>query len=128
MDETYTEFGLTTIDNPYDVFTQFDQWFLYDISKGYYTCAYLGRVATISDKFSDKENFDSVGEAIDEIIALDPFNIYKKVSRTVKFSDIHPKDILEPISNSQKDILERSIKLSDQKKASKRNMRKDILV
>lgn len=126
-DSSFIEYGLTTVDNPYDVFTQFDQWFLYDISKGYYTCSYLGRVVTLSERYSDEENFDSVGEAIDTIIALDPFNLYKKVSRKVSFDDIHQKDISHPLSKEDRAILTTSIALSDAKQASRRNRRKDIL-
>lgn len=70
---------LTTIDNPYDPFTNFDQWFVFDIVNGYNSCAYLGRVARISEQMTDQENYDEVERAIDEIIKYDFMNIYKKV-------------------------------------------------
>ena len=66
---------LTTIDNPFDPFEQFNQWYLFDMEKGYNTCAYLAR---ITDKNSDSEE---VEEAIDEIIRNDFLNLYKKVTR-----------------------------------------------
>ena len=47
---------LTTIDNPYDPFDQFDEWYSYDMDAGYNTCAYLARVSFTSDSLSDKEN------------------------------------------------------------------------
>lgn len=72
---------LTTIDNPYDPFEDFDKWFLFDISKGYDSCGYLARVAHASDAFSEPEYFEEVERAIDEIIKLDPFNVYRKVSK-----------------------------------------------
>ena len=72
---------LTTFDNPYDPFTQFNHWFLFDTEKGYNTCAYLGRIAKVSDEFSDEENDSMIEQAIDEIIKYDFRNIYKKVSR-----------------------------------------------
>ena len=74
---------LTTFDNPYDPHDQFVQWFLYDVEKGYNTCAYLGRIARTSDQLSDEENNKEVERAIDEIIKYDFMNIYKKVSATV---------------------------------------------
>ena len=73
---------ITTFDNPYDPFTQFNHWFLFDTEKGYNTCAYLDRVAKVSEEFSDEENNLAIERAIDEIIKYDFRNIYKKVSRT----------------------------------------------
>lgn len=70
---------LTTIDNPFDPFTQFDSWFLFDIEKGYNTCSYLGRIARTSDQLTEKENDEEIERAIDEIIKYDFQNIYKKV-------------------------------------------------
>ena len=46
---------ITTFDNPYDPFTQFNHWFLFDTEKGYNTCAYLDRVAKVSEEFSDED-------------------------------------------------------------------------
>ena len=33
--------ALTTTDNPYDPFTQYDAWYRFDEGKGYHSCAYL---------------------------------------------------------------------------------------
>ncbi len=77
---------LTTFDNPYDPFTQFDHWFLFDTEKGYNTCSYLDRVAKVSEEFSDEENNSAIEQAIDEIIKYDFRNIYKKVSKTASIS------------------------------------------
>ena len=75
---------LTTFDNPYNPFDQFDSWFLFDVTKGYNSCEVLGRVARISDSFTDEENDREVERAIDEIIKLDFLNIYKKVKKNDK--------------------------------------------
>lgn len=72
---------LTTVDNPYDPFEEFTQWLLFDNEKGYGTCDYLGRIARTSDQLSQEENDEEIERAIDEIIALDFRNIYKKVMR-----------------------------------------------
>ena len=69
---------LTTFDKPFDPFDQFDQWFMFDNDHGYCSCQYLARIARTSDALSEKENDEQVERAIDEIIKLDPFNIYKK--------------------------------------------------
>ena len=46
---------LTTFDNPFDPFTQFDSWFAFDVEKGYYSCSRLARIAKLSDDLSEKE-------------------------------------------------------------------------
>lgn len=77
-----TECALTTFDNPFDPFDQFDSWFMFDVDKGYNSCAYLDRIARTSDQLSDEENDQEIERAIDEIIKYDFLNIYKKVKRT----------------------------------------------
>ena len=72
---------LTTVDNPFDPFTQFDNWFLFDEEKGYHTCSYLGRIAKTSDSFTDQENNEEIERAINEIIQYDFLNVYKKVKQ-----------------------------------------------
>lgn len=74
---------LTTIDNPFDPFTQFDEWFQFDEAKGYHSCAYLGRVAKTSYALSDEMYASEVEHAIDDIIRYDPLNIYKKVKKEI---------------------------------------------
>ena len=74
------ECALTTADNPYDPFQQFDLWFLFDVEKGYNSCCYLARIARTSDQFSDIENAIEVERAIDEIIKYDFTGLYKKVT------------------------------------------------
>lgn len=70
---------ITTIDNPYDPQDQFDQWYLFDVTNGYNTCAYLARISKNSDQLSDEENNSETEQAIDEIIKYDFLNIYKKI-------------------------------------------------
>ncbi len=70
---------LTTFDNPYSPFEQFNEWFMFDMDKGYCTCAYLDRIARTSDQMSEEENDREIERAIDEIIKYDFMNIYKKV-------------------------------------------------
>lgn len=80
--------ALTTIDNPFDPFTQPDAWYRFDEGKGYHSCAYLARIARTSDQLSDEENDREVERAIDDIIKYDPLGIYKKVTKP---SDSHPE-------------------------------------
>ena len=71
--------ALTTFDNPYNPFTQFERWFLFDTEKGYNSCGYLARIARTSDEMSESEYDSEIESAIDEIIKYDFRNIYRKV-------------------------------------------------
>ena len=71
--------SITTIDNPYDPFDQFNQWFLFDIEKGYNTCSYLGRIVQLYEGMTQKEEDEAAERAIDKIIENDFLNIYRKV-------------------------------------------------
>lgn len=70
---------LTTIDNPFNPFTQWDDWLRYDEDKKYYTCGYLARIAKVADGLSDEENDRLTEYAIDEIVQLNINGLYKKV-------------------------------------------------
>ena len=74
------EVMLTTIDNPYNPFEQFDLWLLFDKEKGYNTCEYLARIVNLTNDMSEKEIDVATDKAIDDIIVNDPFGIYKKVT------------------------------------------------
>lgn len=76
-----TECKLTTNDNPYDPFTNFDDWFAFDTEKGYDSSSRLMRIADIKDDFTEKEQNDEIERAIDQIIKYDFTDTYKKVSR-----------------------------------------------
>lgn len=70
---------VTTLDNPYDYFTQFDEWYAFDTEKGYNTCAYLARIAKTSKEMSDADYEQAVNDAVDEIVRLNVTGNYKKV-------------------------------------------------
>lgn len=80
-----SNYALSTIDNPYNPFTQFGEWFVYDVTNGYNSCGYLARIAHTSDAMSEEENEEEVERAIDEIVAIDPFGIYRKVDINSQF-------------------------------------------
>lgn len=70
---------LTTTDNPYSPFTQFDQWMAYDTQMGYNSCSYLARIAKTSEELSPLDQAIAIEEAIDEIVGYNLLGIYKKV-------------------------------------------------
>ncbi len=71
---------LTTVDNPFDPITQFDDWYEYDESKGYCTSGYVARIAKTSDDLSKNDQDLAIQAAIDEIISMNPDGFYKKVT------------------------------------------------
>lgn len=75
------EYMLTTVDNPFDPFRQFDAWLRYDTAKGYNTCGYLARVAKTSESLSDELNQRAINDAIDEICKFNWLGIYRKVKK-----------------------------------------------
>lgn len=77
---------LTTFDNPYNPFDDFDSWFLFDAEKGYCSLSYLGRIAKTAYELSEEENFEEAERAIDEIIMENP-ELYTKVYKNKDESD-----------------------------------------
>lgn len=75
---------LTTVDNPYDPYEQFEQWYRFDTDHGYNSSGLLMRLAETSSQFTDNENAYEIEKAIDKIIAADPCNIYKKLKMDIK--------------------------------------------
>ena len=47
--EEPTEYMLTTVDNPFNPFTEFDEWFAFDRQMGYNTPSFLDRIAKVSE-------------------------------------------------------------------------------
>lgn len=60
--------ALTTSDNPYSPFDDWDNWYRFDESHGYHSCSLLARVAKDSIGLPPSENDLIVDEAIDLIV------------------------------------------------------------
>lgn len=74
---------LTTIDNPFNPFTHYDEWDAWDQSRGYFTAAFLARVAAFSDELSEADQDLAIEEAIDEIVKENVLGKYKKITNDV---------------------------------------------
>lgn len=72
---------LTTTDNPFDPFEQFDDWNAYDMRVGHHTLSYLARVVVVSDELSEADYNVAIERGIDEIIDYNVNGMYKKVTR-----------------------------------------------
>lgn len=81
---------LSTIDNPWNPFDNFDEWLQYDNLHHYNTCGYVSRVLDMNNaNLSGLPDFiaERINESvIDQIINADPLNFYVKVQK--EFSDI----------------------------------------
>lgn len=64
------ELMLSTSDNPFNPFKEFDSWFAFDLSKGYNTLSYLANLAETSDDALDLENTLAINEAIMEAVNI----------------------------------------------------------
>jgi uncharacterized protein with von Willebrand factor type A (vWA) domain len=89
-DSDVDEFMLTTVDNPFDPFTMFDEWYAYDTQMGYHTMSFLDRISNLSSDLSDRDQARAFQEAIDEVVEENVSGMWKKVS----------KDSVEPFMSS----------------------------
>lgn len=71
---------LTTIDNPFNPVTHYDEWYQWDVNAGYNTAAYLARITVTSDDLSETDQDLAIEEAIDEIVSENVLGVYRKVA------------------------------------------------
>lgn len=71
---------LTTVDNPYNPFTQFDEWRVFDESHGYHTLSLLARIVVTSDELSEADQSLAIELAIDEIVRENVSGVHRKVA------------------------------------------------
>jgi hypothetical protein len=79
-DSSATRYMLTTFDNPFNPFTQFDEWFQWDVAAGYHTSALLGRITIDSPELSDTDQEEAIQIAIDEIVRENVSGMFRKVT------------------------------------------------
>ena len=75
---------LTSIDNPFDPFSQYDEWKDFDSRLGYYSEELVARVLVTSDEFPDSRQQSDYEEAIDTVLEYDVLKVFKKVSKQVE--------------------------------------------
>ena len=82
---------LTTFDNPYNPFEQFDEWYSYDMEKGYDCCGRLDRLTHFTDEMTDDEMNQETERAIDRLIELDFTDTFTKITKQLK--DVTDEDV-----------------------------------
>jgi hypothetical protein len=81
MADDRPEYMLTTYDNPYDPFTEWDEWYMWDMRAGYHTPGLLARVSYLSDEISEADQYLAVQDAIDEVVRENISGMHRKVKR-----------------------------------------------
>ena len=74
---------LTTVDNPFDPFTQFSDWLAFDTEMGYQTCRFLASFASTSIELSEADRDEAMERAIDQVVRLNPLGVFKRVRANV---------------------------------------------
>ena len=64
MCEDLNEIWLTTDDNPFDPFTQFDRWMQWDCACGYDTCGKIARLCGSTNNLTPHEERQRIDHAI----------------------------------------------------------------
>ena len=77
------ESRLTTVDNPWDPFEHYDEWYAWDTRNGYNTASYLARMVVTSYDMSDADQTLAINYAIDEIVQENINGMYRKVTKDI---------------------------------------------
>ena len=72
---------LTTIDNPFNPFEDFDSWKAFDEQQGYYTCELLARVTFSSGELSEADQENAIDRGVLAVLANDSSSLYTVVTR-----------------------------------------------
>lgn len=75
------EVWATTYDNPYDPFTQGDQWLKFDVQSGYNTCERIARLVPYDEtQLSDDTLRILINDAVEDLCELFyPYKVYRPV-------------------------------------------------
>lgn len=85
---------LTTTDNPFNPFTQYDEWLAWDMAR-YNSNALLARVVYSSHELSDTDQVQAILDGIDEIVTENVSGVHTKIradSTSVPGSDERVRD------------------------------------
>lgn len=79
----YRALWLTTEDNPYDFFEQFDQWYQYDTTHGYNTCGLIARLIPDDTSFDISREHEAINDIICNFVKRDPLKQYIVVGKEI---------------------------------------------
>jgi hypothetical protein len=73
------ETWITTLDNPFDPFSDMENWKRFDEDHGYHTTSLLCRYLNASPDFSDEDYNQAIEEAVDKLCSYNFYGNYRKV-------------------------------------------------
>lgn len=73
------EVWVTTVDNPYNPFTEMEVWKRFDEDHGYYTVPLLCRYMKDSEDLGEDDYEESVEEAVDIIVSQNVSGMHRKL-------------------------------------------------
>ena len=79
--EKIIESMLTTVDNPYNPFENFEDWYIYDQDHRHFCCERLAEVVGDLKDSNEVESIKITESAINFIVANDVLGKYAKVQR-----------------------------------------------
>ena len=82
--EKITSSMLSTKDNPFNPFEDFQNWYNFDSDKGYNSCGILARIVGGTENLSPNEEAFAIEYAIDSFIESDPTKMYIKVQKDIE--------------------------------------------
>lgn len=80
MSKEVKDVWITTVDNPFDPFTQWERWFQFDEANGYKTCERVAAFAHPSkENLTNKENNEFIDQALTRLCDFYGDKVYRIV-------------------------------------------------
>ena len=70
---------VTTMDNKWNPFTQYDEWLAYDNEMHYKTCELLAFYSKADTSLDEEAYNEETSKAIDRLLEFNPYGIHMKV-------------------------------------------------
>lgn len=72
---------LSTVDNPYNPFDNFEAWFAYDCAHGYNSCGIMASNTYTSEDYGEERILEDIEQGINDFLENDILGLYCKVVR-----------------------------------------------
>lgn len=76
---TIKPYMISTSDNPFNPWTNFHEWYVWDETYGYHTCSRLARLCDYTDDLGDSEELQGYYDACEKLLMYNVPGNYIKV-------------------------------------------------